>query len=97
MGPPIGPPHLAEVDQSLQDEGQPGRCFLPKSPLPPGPKSNLPGNVSPVLGTGPPEEAEHLPKGNQFSRGAKARTAALAKIGGGPSPATEILQCISPM
>jgi hypothetical protein len=32
----ISPPHPAEASQSLREKGQPGRCFLPGSSLPPG-------------------------------------------------------------
>ena len=39
---PIGPPHPAEAGRSLQEEGQPGRCFLPRSSLPPGHNSSIP-------------------------------------------------------
>jgi hypothetical protein len=31
---PIGPLHPAEIGPSLPEEGQPGRCFLPRSSLP---------------------------------------------------------------
>jgi hypothetical protein len=39
---PIGPPHPAEGGRSLQGGGQPGRCFLPRSSLPPGHDPNIP-------------------------------------------------------
>ena len=38
---PIGPPHPAEAGRSLQEEGQPGRCFLRTRPLPPGHNSSI--------------------------------------------------------
>jgi hypothetical protein len=39
---PIGPPHPAEADRSLQEERQPGRCFLRTRSLPPGHDSSIP-------------------------------------------------------
>ena len=41
-GRPIGPPHSAEAGRSLQEEGQPSRCFLRPSSLPPGHDPSIP-------------------------------------------------------
>jgi len=58
---PIGPPHPAEAGRSLQEEGQPGRCFLRTSSLPPGHDPGIPEmsnfNNHPGIAGG-------LPKGN---------------------------------
>jgi hypothetical protein len=48
---------LRETKRSLQEKGQPGRCFLPRSPLPPGhdpghPEVLIPPRAEPPAGPG---------------------------------------------
>ena len=52
-GRPISPLHPAETHPSLPEEGQPGRCFLPRRSLPPGHNLGIP-EMSNAMG--PPAE-----------------------------------------
>ena len=42
QGRPFSPPHPAEAGRSLPEEGQPSRCFFPRSSLPPGHNPSIP-------------------------------------------------------